>query len=251
MLVEEKESPLHFVAPVIGGADLEEVDNYNWITTPHDIFGTAFPIGPNLFLTAGHVLKAAAERAFVGLGVAIGENLRALKTTSYEIIESHDIGLIAIPWGRSKGFVWTISECGMLESVQSIGYPYAVDRTNMSIVLRGFTGHIVSARYLHHLSAVPKVYELSYPCPRGLSGAPVWTASRNVAGIIIGNSISEMDVYSEKEIDTQGRAVTVYRRVEALHLGIALQTSAVIGAHSKLLGKTIGEYLRSYMTLDG
>jgi hypothetical protein len=53
-----------------------------------------------------------------------------------------------------------------------------------------------------------------------------------------------VEVYSETETDRQGNKTTVYQKVEALHLGVALQTSALMGVNSALLGKTIGEHLR-------
>ena len=134
----------------------------------------------------------------------------------------------------------------MLEKVHSVGYPYAIDRANNCMGMRAFSGHIVSPRDWPQLQTIPRIYELSYQCPRGLSGAPLWTESSpvKVVGVILGNSITEMEVYSERETDSHGEKTTVYQKVEALHLGVALQTAALMDVRSSLLGTTIGEHLR-------
>ena len=231
---------LLYVFPVVGGSNFEKVGDNDWKAICHDIYGTAFTIGPNVFMTAGHVLRAAAENEFVGLGEVIEGNLHTRKATNFEIIEAYDIGLIQVPWGRCRGFPWTTFERPMLEAVHSTGYPYAIDRFNNSFGMRAFTGHVASMRDWPQLKPVPRIYELSYPCPRGLSGAPLWTVSSpvKVVGVILGNNITEMD------------KTTVYQKVEALHLGVALQTGALTGIYSALLGKTIGEHLRGAQLLN-
>jgi hypothetical protein len=90
------------------------------------------------------------------------------------------------------------------------------------------------------------VYELSFQCPRGISGAPIWTTEGEgrAAGVIIGNDIMEMEVYSEKEILKEPHQETILIKTEALHLGIAITPTAILALRSRLLGGAVADWLK-------
>jgi hypothetical protein len=67
-----------------------------------------------------------------------------------------------------------------------------------------------------------------------------------VVGIVVGNAITDMTVYSERETDASGKQTVIYEKVEALHLGLAVQTGAIVNLNSAMLGTTIGEHLQRY-----
>jgi len=118
------------------------------------------------------------------------------------------------------------------------------------IAVRAFVGHTVCSRRLFRLPAAPLIHELSFACPRGLSGAPLWRVSlrsATVVGMILANEITEMTVYSEKErlVDPAGTRELV--KTEALHLGLALSAQAIVSVTSNTLGgSTIGDWLRRH-----
>ena len=140
----------------------------------------------------------------------------------------------------------------MLTEVQASGFPYALDLHALTLTIRSFRGTVVAARTWGSLSAEPRVYELSFPCPRGISGAPLWKVgpSPSVLGIIFGNSITEMIVNQEVERTKEGSETIVYEKVEALHLGLAVQAQSVLSVESSLLGMRVGEFLRRRNLLE-
>ena len=96
--------------------------------------------------------------------------------------------------------------------------------------IRSFVGHVVSATTFGRLAPDPLSYELSFQCPRGLSGAPLLTRhddSMLITGVVIGNQRTEMLVFSERESVSDMKEV-ITERFEALQLGIALQCRAFL-----------------------
>ncbi len=55
-----------------------------------------------------------------------------------------------------------------------------------------------------------------------------------------------MTVYSGRETSVEGGQETVYEKVEALHLGVAIQAQEVIKINSRILNSTIGRFLREH-----
>jgi hypothetical protein len=138
-------------------------------------------------------------------------------------------------------------ELPMAAPVLSVGFPYALNRDLKSLSLRAFRGHVVAATSSSALPARPRVYELQFQCPRGLSGAPlVFESSRLMnAGVIVGNATTQMLVLSDKEVLAEG-STTIVERYEMLQLGIAIQAGAILSLHFDLLGRTLAEHLRAH-----
>ena len=105
------------------------------------------------------------------------------------------------------------------------------------------------------LPARPLVYELSFVNPRGLSGAPLLLSEAGkVLGVVIGNVSMGMEVLKSKEqvqvTDDSGQRLhdETYIRVEALELGVALQTAALLDLRPQLLG---GKRVRDHLVENG
>jgi len=61
--------------------------------------------------------------------------------------------------------------------------------------------------------------------------------------MILGNSSTEMVVFSEREVLSEGKE-HILEKVEALRLGFALSASAIVQLHSVRIGMTLGEHFR-------
>jgi trypsin-like peptidase len=140
------------------------------------IYGTAFPILPGLFVTAGHVANDVQVDGIPGLvQVTSGRNIKVSEITQLEVFSGIDLALLECP-GLKELVPLPLEfdrELTFLEPAYAIGYPYALDPEWVTVVPRGFRGHVVTRRELYQLRGQPPGYELSFHAPQGLSGAPV------------------------------------------------------------------------------
>jgi hypothetical protein len=214
-----------------------------------EVCGTAFNIGADAYLTAGHVWKQALTHPLQALGMMDDPQTGRInlhKVTDAEVLDAHDLAVLeARPFGRS--FRWTSEGFALQDGVHSFGYPHGFDPDSEAINIRAFRGSIVGGSTIRELPARPPGLEVSFPCPRGLSGAPLIRNDpkpNRVVGVILANHITEMDVYTEKETTKEGEREQVFIKTEALHLGIAIRADVVCAVESRLLGCTIGDWLR-------
>jgi hypothetical protein len=237
-----KVSAFDYVFPVIGG---DRSNTRPGWTMLRNVFGTAFSLGGNTFLTAGHVIKAATAHESFDICLIEDGAWGARKIIRHEVLEDLDAGFFEANVPGAKALRWSDTELSMLDSVAAVGFPYALEITQAKLNVRAFRGEIVSTRTWDGLSAKPQIYELSFQCPRGLSGAPLWISGNPpaVVGFIIGNSIIEMIIHSEKEESLDGGKTTIYEKTESLRLGIAIQAQAILDRHSEILGTTLREHL--------
>jgi hypothetical protein len=144
---------------------------------------------------------------------------------------------------------WSTQQPALFDDVRTFGYPYGYDAELGTLNIRAFRGEIVGGTSLRTLAAQPPVYELSFACPRGLSGAPLaWWDSKprgQVVGVVLSNTITEMPVFTETETLAEGGQITKLVKTEALHLGLAIRSGIVAGVPSAMLGCTIGEWLQA------
>lgn len=237
--------------PVIG-YNKEEIMPEN-IVSPRNIYGTAFSIGNGFFMTAGHSIKAAfSENDTISIGIVSGNDYIAYEADSSEVIDDFDVGFIKTirTIERAKTNKWVTSRLPSLYDVIAGGFPYAMDNERNTIGTRSFKGYVVSMKPFSSFSSDIRVYELSFQCPRGLSGAALTTNEDmpQVAGIIVGNSSMEMNVFTQKEILEDG-TTTIVERYEALQLGIAVTSIQMFEINSELLGDTLYNYLDKYSLL--
>jgi len=228
-----------FVFPVIEG-NLVEDSNAKGVNVKH-VIGTCFSIGNGFFLTAAHVVPSALDCGWIGYPVDKVWQMFNLKGS--EINEDVDIAVIQADIPNHQVFKWQFQSFGMWESARTIGFPYALDLQHANLNIRGFSGHIVSELSFYGLKAEPRVYELSFQAPRGLSGAPLLIHGGTVGGVVVGNKSTEMQIFSDREILADGKQEKIVERYEALQLGIALTSPAIIDLDFKILGGTLRNYL--------
>jgi hypothetical protein len=231
---------------------------------PIAICGTAFALGTDMYLTAGHVWKNAVTYPLRAIGI---RGRGAPDVTLYNVPEAETIDAFDLAILRTsapapnKALNWTTQALPLFAEMRAFGYAYGFDVQSGLLNFRGFQGRIVGGTSLNHLNGKPAVFELSFACPRGLSGAPLVSRESesrdHVAGVVLTNHITDVTVSSETEtvVETsQEKTVTkveTVNKVEALHLGIAIRSSVVIGIHSTILGGTIGDWLRIHKLLKG
>lgn len=227
-----------YVFPVIGGTSPSKI---------HEIYGTAFSLSNHFFITNEHVMNAVLQQPFRAIGFTEGNQFKYVTIDAWELFSSIDIAVFSTRIPKAKNVKWHTPEEAMLSEVQTTGYPYALNPESQ-VVIRSFQGKLVTARTWYELSGKPRVYELPFPCPRGLSGAPLWKIGNSrslpvLGGIIFGNSISEMVVYREREMSKDGTDTIIFEKTEALHLGLAVQSQSVVTIQSSLLGTSIYDFL--------
>jgi hypothetical protein len=142
------------------------------------VHGTAFPIAPGLFMTANHVLNFALDDAGKDGVVALfrkgPQQVEAGAVGKHESLPGLDLALLSCPYFRALLPVPILFRpLDIYTSVSAAGYPYAVDPERLAFAPRGFAGHVITRRELYHLPSQPPGYEVSFPSPRGLSGAPL------------------------------------------------------------------------------
>jgi hypothetical protein len=155
-------------------------------TTLH---GTAFFVNSNgVFMTAGHVIRAAQEEAANTNGiVAIGQPISP--TNPAAITEVGDVSFANAPYDIAVGISNTASkalfrllrpfDASILKNVVTFGYPASAvgDHPSKAITLglRAHKGYIVRplapGRLLGHDH--PAAFELNFPVPSAMSGAPL------------------------------------------------------------------------------
>jgi hypothetical protein len=232
--------------PVAGGASAEENPAVVFIA---QVYGTAFSVGGDCFLTAAHTIHAAGENPHLGLGCPEGGLWKFSPITDLEVVDDYDLGIIEAKLPVSRALNWNVDELPMLEPIRTVGYPYALDIQHARLQIRAFAGHVVGARTFHRFEAAPRIYELSFACPRGLSGAPILDGHHRVAGLVVGNESTEMTVFTDREViseKTGGETrVEQIERYEALQLGIALQSASLLDLRSRILGGDLCDHLAS------
>jgi hypothetical protein len=235
-----------YVFPIVGG----EIRKSNGLEPLliRAAYGTAFYLGRDCFMTAGHVLKSAAEQPAVGVGFIEGTNWLCNRVEDQEVLEKYDIGIVRARLARGYGFQWDFNEAAMLDDVQTAGFPYALDLERGKMELSCFKGYIVGALgTCKELPADCPSYHLSFGVPRGLSGGPLLTfgdASPKVKGIVIGTKSSEMLVLRDTEVIREGETHIV-ERYETLTMGLAVQSRSLAGVRSRILGGSVEDHVGS------
>lgn len=240
-----------YFMPLIGGAINEEQERYELISI-NTCYGTCSYIKNNMFISAGHSIRNASEHPFYGIGFAnkVENKWSFKKALDFEVFEDLDLGLIKLEDSNHAADAFSINPAplSVLDDVSAVGYPHSIDRDTNNIVPRGFKGNIVSANRPFHTSHIKAfVYELSFGCPKGISGAPIIFDSGKLAmihGYIIGNAKVQMSTGQWREITKEGNKETVYQVDETFNIGIAVVVNQLLNKKSRILGKTVGDYLK-------
>jgi hypothetical protein len=232
-----------------------------------EVRGSAFRLAGNYFLTAGHVIESiprtATDLAVIGL---FDPRLQGFKGVSVDEAESlgSDIALLRVASDEPdlvaaiRCFRWDQRPLPTFSDVRSAGYAYGIHRggDHQSLVIRGFKGHVVSTLLEFRPVGAKidpfRVYELSFAAPRGLSGAPLYSASGPVAihGLVIGNSETQTVVFRSVERAAEDGAMNTVEHYEALCVGIAVPAEIIMAKYSQLLGQTLREYIDNIKVLS-
>jgi len=231
------------VFPVWGG----ELDK-NGLFDPKNIYGTAFYINDNKFVTCGHTIANAGQHAITALSFTDSQtnHVNFKRVLDSETFDDNDSGIVVTDIERAKPLQWQKQNLEMLKDVFSCGYPYGYDSIHDQVMIRSFKGHIVRTGTYLKFKSKPLHYELSYMCPRGLSGAPLLLSvgqQTRIIGMTIGNDMTDMIVSSFKETEADGTKVITYEKTETMHLGIAMQVGTFLDIKSRILNGTVGDYL--------
>ena len=242
-----------YVSPVVAGDLHPRAATGQPAYVIRQVCGTAFCLAENFFVTNAHVIQNASANPWWGIGFPEQQHWKTVRVDCHESFSDLDIGILSAAVPKARPLKWCSDEMAMLTDVQVSGFPYALDLLGFKLTVRSFRGTVVSARTWRGLSAKPRVYELSFPCPRGISGSPLWSVSAPpcVAGVVFGNSITEMIVDKEVETTKEGSKTTIYEKVEALHLGLAIQVQSLLPVKSSLLGMRLGDFLQKRGLLEG
>ncbi len=140
------------------------------------VYGTAFPILPGLFVTAGHVFNAVQADGIPALGnMGEGGALKVSEITDAEVFSDIDLALVVCP-GLEHVPPIPLEfdyQLGLLDPVWTVGFPCALDAEWVTLAPRAFRGSVVTRRESYQLKGQPPCYEVSFPAPEGLSGAPL------------------------------------------------------------------------------
>lgn len=225
----------------------EDVDDSRaW---PRQVYGTTFYLKNNIFMTAGHSIEYALRGEHSVLGLVylahfVAGRAYVCKVADYEIVADYDVGFVKVKdeISQAKALVWDFNKLNILDEIRTTGFPHALDHYQKRFMIRAFQGYIVSCTEFRELEARPLCYELSFPCPKGLSGAPLFTREPEptIRGVVIKSSSMAMEVFSEKETIGEG----THTLHEAYFLGLGLTTGSLQNIESKILGCSLEEHLK-------
>ena len=174
------------------------------------------------------------------------ESPRIIDISDADCDESCDLAVFECKVGGThKRLHWSDRQVPMGGNVTAVGYAYGFDPDGTGFTGRIFSGTVVASRPFRRLRAEPPAYELSFQCPRGLSGAPLLNEGLAVAGVVLGNQSTEMMIYATRERVSPEREHVV-ERFEPLALGVAIQSRAVLElgfVFTILGGMTLREHL--------
>lgn len=207
-----------------------------------DFFGTAFSIGPGLFLTAEHVIAGALSAGLPTLayGAGPGQPLRALSVRHADRWPGSDVALLHTDPAVAPAHAvvdWAAQRIQVLEDLAAFGFPHAVSRETpdrLDVIFRAYKGGIVTTRRITDFSDKPFVYEVGTPFPLGMSGSPaLWLAPGGrliLAGMVLCDAVVQYGFDHDR---------VEYRS------GVVIATESMVGLYSEHLGKHLGEIVHA------
>jgi len=223
----------NLIFPVVTGESAESIK----------LYGTCFYLGDNYFMTARHVIENSTVDGEPQIGLWQDNRFYFYKIKKTELIQELDIAIIEFDKHGNgiKGLKWSDAEMKMLDNVHTTGFPHGLNKfeEESRLAIRSYKGYVVSVGILMNY------YELSFNCPRGISGAPLVDSSNGrVAGVIIGNDVSKINVCTiESEINEDGNSHT-YTEDESVYFGKAITSRRLLEIKSKIIGAKLEEYLK-------
>ncbi len=220
MLSGDEPQRSHFA--VVSGREQQQGPEFD-AATPI-FYGTAFALTASVFVTAAHVYHGAAVDGRVAL-MRVSPSRVAL-VTGVELFDEQDLALIVAPaLADASVLPYHFEPLYWWARVRAIGFPFSVDPERLVLEMRAFEGHVVNRRELYQLRGQPPGYELSFPAPPGLSGAPLLAE--------IGGTAAVCGMILQQATNESAGVVTT--------LGIALDISELLCLDSQLLGGSIAK----------
>jgi hypothetical protein len=196
--------------------------------------GTGFLIRPGLFVTCWHCVAETLpiEQGYLGMFQGPPNHPDYVEWLE-DISQDTNGGDLATGRVRAEpDLTFQIAKADVVQGsdVTSFGYPFSGmkgERENRmpAVESRVFKGHIMRTFAFSHPGNPPGLaYELSFPAPRGLSGAPVIDlATSCVVGVIFGNNdVATIEHFAQ--VDDQGVRTSEVQRVVSFALAHHTQT---------------------------
>ena len=207
------------------------------------LHGTAFTLGMGVFMTAAHVVEELEDsdaphlRRLSGKGMTQALPIRASsRLPDIDVGILHvDIDLPPVPMADSHEF--------QRKDVWTEGFAFGLDLVTKTFASRYLKGHVVSTRKYNNWAEFDLsrtgvhdrevfVHELSFPAPKGQSGAPLFVDDEDgysrCIGMIIGNSRSAVDTVSQSEVIEDGAVKEVIEYHDFLYLGQAISSASLL-----------------------
>ncbi|MCJ7449411.1 MAG: hypothetical protein MUO72_17180 [Bacteroidales bacterium] len=216
--------------PILGGTESE------FDFKPTSVLGTASCLYKNKYVTAGHTIESTQDfdSSYMAFIEKQTEQIIYIPLQNAEIISDIDLAIFELPDNiESQSFKICKNTLEMLSDVLACGFPHGLDLQNKILRNRAFKGYVSNYGQFFQFPSRPNCYELSFMCPKGISGAPLLQFDKDllqyiVYGYIIGNSNCEIMVFSESEITLDGSTKTIYEKTESMKFGIAIQVTELI-----------------------
>ena len=229
--------------PVLGGELITNPEGLN----VKSVLGTSFYIGNGFYLSAGHVIKEALGYGIAAIGVTKPlQPWIPFQILDYEINENLDIALFRTEHILKTAFPWDDINLGGLIDIKVTGYPHALNFQPPAIYRRDFKGYIITRRPYPRLANSPFIYELSIPCPKGMSGAFVLDDKKGkICGVVLGSDKSSLDLHyiTEELIEHDGKII--YHKTETSTYGIAITSKELLDITFNILGGDLRVHLQN------
>jgi len=219
------------------------------------LLGSGFFIdGDGHFLTAGHVataFKGAKPGLFYRPDPINQPHLnRVAWIVEYEVGPSDlATGKVLIQTDRYFDQIGTASDiwmdvwaCGYAESAVLLGGDRFISP------LRGLKGHIqrtIQDGLTDDLPVEGKVYELSFPVPKGMSGSPLYRprdGKLDLIGVCVASRVAEMVDFENLSIDENGNQYNE-RKVRIEQYGVATAIETALDWTPAILGRPLRELM--------
>lgn len=229
-----------FVFPVVGLYKDTSSKRYDI----REIYGTAFPISNRHFITAGHTAENAALCEKYAIAYKVYGTYCALIVEDSEIFKDKDVAILLVEKNSLNIKIpsWNIDYPNMFSDVQTVGYPFGLNPIQRTIKGRAFKGYVSAITSFWRLPSSPTILELSFQCPRGLSGAPIiCMKTYKIIGIVIGNEQTEMEIYRETEVVSEAKENT-YIKTEFFTYGVGICINEILDVQSRILNSKVADY---------
>lgn len=240
-----------YVFPIVAGEIRDEGP-----LTVRAVLGTAFSIGGGAFLTAGHTIENALASEAAMVGWPDDETGRGVPLFEPELLEGYDLGVFRADPPHVERTRWVARELALLDPVRTVGHPNVAEVMQGRIRRMAFEGSIVTAyradERLKLLSKRPRIYLVSFRCPVGLSGSPLWIRPvSEVAGVVVGNVAADLPVFKfEETLKEAGKPEEHLIQQEVAYFGVAVESAEIVKIPSRLLGGEIGGWLAKHGLLQ-